>query len=163
MIVNHHVFKFQITVTELFLVEVIDGAKHLLEIKPHFFQLKVVLNWGNIIEKLATRDIFQNYVSAGSLIVKLIKHLKTVWVVMEHSNEVWVSIILSYQTQKFIDRNLIIESSTCRIVFKNFDCNSSFLIVSSVPTFGLSATTQFIGACESSINNVCTPQLPFFW
>ena len=59
-------------------MKVINGAEHLLEVEPDFFLVIVVLNSGNILEKRATRDLFQNYVGAVSLIVKLLKHLKTV-------------------------------------------------------------------------------------
>jgi hypothetical protein len=45
-------------VTESSGVDVIDGAEHLLEVKPDFFLVMVVLNSGNILEKRATRDIF---------------------------------------------------------------------------------------------------------
>jgi hypothetical protein len=96
----------------------------------------------NILEKFATGYLFQNYVSAGSLIIWLIKYLLTVWVVMEHSNQVVVGVFVSVQTQNLINPNFFIESMTSRIVFKNFDCNSSVFFVGCVPTFGLSATTQ---------------------
>ena len=56
----------------------INGVEHLLEVEPDFFLVIVVLDSGNILEKRATRDIFQNYVGAVSLIVKLLEHLKTV-------------------------------------------------------------------------------------
>ena len=86
--------------TESSLVEVIDCAKHLLEIKPDFFQLIDVLihvlNSVKILEKIATGHLFQNYVSAGFLIVwRRIKYLLTVCVEIKHSNQVWVRVVLS--------------------------------------------------------------------
>ena len=85
--------------TESSLVEVIDCAKHLLEIKPDFFQLIDVLidvlNLVKILEKIATGHLFQNYVSAGFLIDWRIKYLLTVCVEIKHSNQVWVRVVLS--------------------------------------------------------------------
>ena len=85
--------------TESSLVEVIDCAKHLLEVKPDFFQLIDVLidvlNLVKILEKIATGHLFQNYVSAGSLIVWRSKCLLTVCVEIKHSNQVWVRVVLS--------------------------------------------------------------------
>jgi hypothetical protein len=137
-------------------VDVIDGAEHLLEVKPDFFLVMVVLNSGNILEKRATRNLFKNYVRAASLIVRLIKYLMTVWVVMEHSNQTFV------RAQKFINLNFSIERFTSRIHVENLDCNISVLIVSTVPKSGISTILQYIGACVSSIKNVSTPQFILF-
>ena len=143
-------------------MDVFDGAEHLLEVKPDFFQFMVVLNSVNILEKIATRHLFQNYVRAGSLIVWHIKYLLTVCVVVKHSNQVWVRVVLSAQTQSSVDLNFFIEISTSWIDSKSFYCNSSVLIVGCVPTYGLPTfIRQYIGARVSSIKNVSTPQFIF--
>ena len=87
--------------------------------------------------------------------VRLLKHLKTVWVVIKHSNQVGVL------AQNLINPNFLIESFTSRIPEENFDCNISVLIVSTVPNSGFSTILQYIGACVSSIKNVSIPQFIF--
>ena len=141
--------------TESSRVDVIDGAEHLLEVEPDFFLVMVVLNSGNILEKRATRNLFKNYVRAVSLMVRLLKHLKTIWVLMDHSNQTFV------RAQNLINPNFLIESLTSRIPEENFNCKISVLIVGSIPTSGLSTILQYIGACVSSIKNVSTPQFIF--
>jgi hypothetical protein len=145
-------------VTETSLVHEIDSIEHLLEVEPDLFLVINVLDEAEIFEEIAIRDLFENYIRTPSLIDRLIKYLKTVWLVLELTNQVGVWA----WAQNIIDLNFFLEIITSRIIKENFDCNSSVFLVGSVPTSGLAAITQYIGACVSSIKNVSIPQFIFF-
>ena len=140
-------------------VDEIDSAEHLLEVKPNFFPVKVVLSWSvNIVEQLTPRDKFQNYVRAISLIVRFLKHLNTVFVVMNHLN------CVSVPAQFLVNLNFLIESiKTSRFIKENFDCKVSLLIVFSKPRSGLSSIllSQSFDATVSIIKTVSIYQLIF--